>query len=76
MLFVNISRIYTISKIELTVIIITIAENGSATPHSNLRDTDSEFVKLSKQGGHEGKGNGDTCEVYGHIESLKLLYDS
>ena len=44
------------------------------TPHSNLRDTDSEFVKLSKQGGHEGKG--DTCEVYGHIKSLKLLYDS
>ncbi|XP_028393470.1 uncharacterized protein LOC114517842 [Dendronephthya gigantea] len=31
------------------------SENGDlATGRSNLRDTDSEFVRLSKQGGHEG----------------------
>jgi hypothetical protein len=36
--------------------IIVIANNGDPTSgRSNVREMDSDFVRLSKQGGHEGK---------------------
>lgn len=48
--------------------IIVIAENGAGiTQRSSIRDTDSEFVRLSKQGGHEGKL--DILQLYGNCST-------
>lgn len=43
-----------VARFKLIVIIVVAKSGNTLTGRSNIRDTDSEFVRLSKQGGHEG----------------------